>query len=189
MFDPDRFAIDGLAATDGSLTLEVEPRPGEQGKLYRRRAKQPFSGALDAVSLVAELEGVRLYADGYRLVLTTRKRNPKPRPPGPWTWRLYLADGTTYDSNDGRPQDSPSAPRVVAIAQRHADTPSAVLVNGSVYIYHLDYGIWLDHDWPGAFAEARERAHRITAWREGAYLPASEFKAIWAKAREDLADG
>ena len=104
-------------------------------------------------------------------------------------WRLYLADGSTYDNNDGEPWESPTVPRVVCISQVGAepDWPN-IIVNGSYYIYRSDLDLWTWHDDPfGAILEMIENPGLI-AVRMGKFVSTPVFKAIWQRAREEYPD-
>ena len=67
-------------AEAGPLTVSVLVGEGETGRLFRRRAlKKPLDGVTPAHGvcwLVGELNGVRAYIEGGRLVLTTRDLRP-----------------------------------------------------------------------------------------------------------------
>ena len=101
-------------------------------------------------------------------------------------WRLYYADGSTYDESDGPAHDSPCV-GLVCIAQPCAgDDWYRVLTNGDFYLYRADRGYWTGHDWTGTIAELVEDAHNITAVRQGKYVTTPLFESLWARAREDM---
>jgi len=56
-------------------------------------------------------------------------------------WRIYYADGTTYDSDQGDPWDAP-ATRVILILNRHHDSREA-----AYFQWMNDYYLWKDNRW------------------------------------------
>ena len=105
-------------------------------------------------------------------------------------WRLYLADGNTFDNNDGEPWESPTFPRVVCISQVGAepDWPN-IVVNGTYYIWRARLGIWTWHDEPlGSILEIMDEPGLVTL-RMGKFVTTPTFKAIWKRAREEHPDG
>lgn len=58
-------------------------------------------------------------------------------------WRIYYADGSTFDSTNGAPEHAP-ATGVIVIVQRNP------LPNENPYIQHMtDYYAWLGTHWLG----------------------------------------
>lgn len=56
-------------------------------------------------------------------------------------WRIYYADGTTFDSGHGNPEDAP-ATRVVLIVQRHEDPQEH-----AYFQWMKDYYVWKHNRW------------------------------------------
>lgn len=56
-------------------------------------------------------------------------------------WRIYYADGTTFDSSQGEPEDAP-ATRVILIIQRHEDPRER-----SYFQWRNDYYLFKDKRW------------------------------------------
>lgn len=56
-------------------------------------------------------------------------------------WRIYYADGSTFDSHNGTPFDAPGR-GVLCIAYRHVDL-------GRRVIHRNDYYWWCDGQWVG----------------------------------------
>jgi hypothetical protein len=56
-------------------------------------------------------------------------------------WRVYYADGTTFDSEQGAPEDAPGT-RVVLIIQRHSDPRERPF-----FQWMKDYYVWKHERW------------------------------------------
>jgi hypothetical protein len=56
-------------------------------------------------------------------------------------WRIYYADGTTFDSSQGEPEDAP-ATRVIIIVQRHEDPQEH-----AYFVWMNDYYVWRNGRW------------------------------------------
>jgi hypothetical protein len=56
-------------------------------------------------------------------------------------WRIYYADGSTFDSSDGKPWDAP-ATRVLIINQRHHDPRERPFL-----VWQRDYYLWRFDRW------------------------------------------
>jgi len=105
-------------------------------------------------------------------------------------WRLYLEDGSSFDSNDGDAQDSPVFPRTVIVAQpgvRERTGFSDIIVGVSYYTRRTDLDCWLGfeqdifihHEW-------MLNAHLIDAFRVGALMDERLYRELWKQARSDL---
>lgn len=58
-------------------------------------------------------------------------------------WRIYYADNSTFDSNQGKPEHAP-ATGVIVIAQKNP------IKGERPYIQHMtDYYVWLETHWLG----------------------------------------
>ena len=103
-------------------------------------------------------------------------------------WRLYYADGSTYDDVDGPAHEAPIR-GLVCIAQPCAKPDwYTVLTNGDWYLYREDRGYWTGHDVHGALANLEDDSPNITAVRQGTYVTGPVFKELWARARADAAE-
>jgi hypothetical protein len=102
------------------------------------------------------------------------------------SWRVTLADGSTFDSTEGKPDDVPRHPRVICIAQkgRAAEKWGPCLTNGDHYFYRTDLRCWTEHTDFGALQEMVDHAPRISACRAGKYIDREGFRKAWADARE-----
>ncbi len=98
-------------------------------------------------------------------------------------WRVWLADGTTFDSEQGAPCDVPPHPRVICIAQR-GKAWGPCLTGGDWYLYREDLGCWTEHSDMGALQEMMDHAPEIGACRAGKFIDLKTFKRMWAEARE-----
>jgi hypothetical protein len=56
-------------------------------------------------------------------------------------WRIYYADGTTFDSTQGEPWDAPGT-RVIIILQRHHDVREK-----PYFVWRGDYYLWKHDRW------------------------------------------
>jgi hypothetical protein len=101
-------------------------------------------------------------------------------------WRVWLADGTTFDSEQGDPADVPKYPRVLCIAQdgEAAELWGPCLTNGDAYLYRVDLGAWTEHTDQAVRDEFIDHADQISVCRAGKYTDKPTFKAAWAQARE-----
>ena len=101
-------------------------------------------------------------------------------------WRVWLADGTTFGSEDGAPADVPPYPRIVCIAQtgKAAERWGPCLTNGDQYFYRTDLRCWTEHTDAGALLEMIDHAARISVVRAGKYVDRPTFHRLWAEARE-----
>ncbi len=98
-------------------------------------------------------------------------------------WRVWLADGTTFDSGQGDPCDVPRHPRAVCIALKDG-VWLACLTGGDWYFYRDDLGRWTEHSDMGALQEMMDHASDIGACLAGKFVDRETFKAMWAEARE-----
>ena len=102
------------------------------------------------------------------------------------TWRVWLADGSTFDSTQGKPADVPAYPRVICIAQKGkaAERWGPCLTNGDQYLYRTDLRCWTEHTDMGTLMEIVDHADRIGVCRMGKYIDRPTFRIMWAAARE-----
>lgn len=91
-------------------------------------------------------------------------------------WRVYYADGTTFDSSQGEPRASP-AYGVVLIAQIGAGG-SGELVSGSDYYIH-EGGFWIGPDLNGI---VERLAHRVPA--DSLLIGRLVSPALWIEIRQ-----
>ena len=101
-------------------------------------------------------------------------------------WRLYLADGSTFDDTQGAPWDAPIRPRVVCIAQPGNGHWDDIVVNDTWFLYRADLGCWTHHETAyDALDELQEHGQAISAVRKGKYVGKPTFLDLWARARKD----
>lgn len=99
-------------------------------------------------------------------------------------WTLYYEDGSTFSDIDGAPHESPPW-GVVAVAQ--PDIEPAVMVNSDWLMYRTDQAAWAECGSDGFHDHATHYGHLIGCWRQTRWIRREDFKAIWARAREDVA--
>lgn len=102
----------------------------------------------------------------------------------PISWRIYYADGTTYDSTQGEPKDAPST-GVICI--KH------FIENEWRISAFVDYYCWeLGSEWWGAdqagFWQYMFKPG-IKIIKFGTNIPDEPFEKILAQAREDTDEG
>ena len=98
-------------------------------------------------------------------------------------WKIWLADGTTFDSTQGNPTDVPRHPRVVCIAQ--PERPWGPCLTGDDwFFYREDLGCWTEHTDMGALMEMMDHAADVSAVRAGKYVDRETFKVMWEEARK-----
>lgn len=113
-------------------------------------------------------------------------------------WRIYYDDGTTFDDNDGKPQDSPPWGAVV-VAQPKAKGQARVLVgrNADYFLYNTklrrfhqvgeteqEAGVSI-----GLVDHLAHFAHQISCVRPTRWMADDQaFKAIWKRAIEEAGD-
>jgi hypothetical protein len=96
---------------------------------------------------------------------------------------VWLADGSTFESSEGKPDDVPKHPRLICIAQR-TKAHRWCLTNGDFYFYRTDLRCWMEHTDMGALMEMVDHAPRVSAVRAGKYIKRADFQAMFADARE-----
>lgn len=104
-------------------------------------------------------------------------------------WRLYYADGSTFDNLDGEPWESPPW-GVVGVVQTHsmwnAERLGQYPPQEQIYIYREDCGRWSFHGPSGRDDQFVHFAHVISAYRIGRYVPsADEWNALRARMDND----
>lgn len=98
-------------------------------------------------------------------------------------WRIYYADGSTFDNEDGPPEAAPC---------------DGVLVVGQVdpkhnwdcrwgdwFVYRDDEHRWYHADYPGLFDHVKHFAIHIRAVLQGRYVRDDVWNAIWRKAQHE----
>ena len=100
-------------------------------------------------------------------------------------WRVWLADGTTFDPEQGAPCDVPRHPRTVCVSQTGdaGDRWGLCLTGGDWFFYREDLGCWTEHSDMGALQEMMDHAAEISACLAGKYIDRETFKEMWAATR------
>lgn len=63
-------------------------------------------------------------------------------------WRIYYADGSSFDSDDGAPEDAPTT-GVLCIKQSNQMSGWILLSQGDYYLWHDE--VWWGADAPGFY--------------------------------------
>lgn len=111
-------------------------------------------------------------------------------------WRIYYADGSTFDSNEGAPSDSPPLGVVALCVRRDCDHhPTAILkpeprqfeggaLSANFFVWRPDVEEWLlAADIFGVLRQAIE--HGPILVREGIMVPHRDWERIWQRAASD----
>lgn len=100
-------------------------------------------------------------------------------------WRIYYADGSTFDSGQGDAHESPFERGVIAIVYPDSDIGRRVLSSFDDYYYRADQGLWYGCDaWATKWYLIRH-AYVITAVRPGETLPTDQYRQIFNCAAND----
>jgi len=98
-------------------------------------------------------------------------------------WRVYYEDGTTFDSAQGEPWESPVW-GVVCIAQRTTEYDKVLCSGVPWYVFRSDWGFWQELDTVGFHDVLFNNARHVTVVRPGRYIKTKQFTDIWQRARE-----
>ena len=93
-------------------------------------------------------------------------------------WRIYYGDDSTYDSNDGSPEDAPAA-NIQAIVQFNELVGRELLRKFDFYL-HID-GQWIGVDWFGLVDHMMDQG----IVKSGRCLPREQYQKISYKALHD----
>lgn len=102
-------------------------------------------------------------------------------------WRIYYEDGSTFDSTQGRPEESPAS-GVVAIRQRlhcssghHTDeilkSGEPRILSNDLYWWRPDVEEWIEGDILGFLDQAKHCG--AVHLKEGRTLPHDAFEKMW----------
>ena len=95
-------------------------------------------------------------------------------------WRIYYSDGSTFDSNDGSPEEAPSEGYVCAVG--YDDAGRRYIMHGWDF-YHFDYNQWWGCDVYGL--HDRLRRNCIHAYKEGRTVRSTVYHDLMDKANND----
>lgn len=105
--------------------------------------------------------------------------------PPPIAWRIYYADGTTFDSTEGEPWEAPGV-GVVCIVQPDPDTGRTIQARWDWYAWHRDTRDWWGHDPFGILDQlTADRLDRVASVKAGRTVSATEYRAIYDRANAD----
>lgn len=95
-------------------------------------------------------------------------------------WRIYYADGTTFSSDDGTPEDAPGL-GVVVIPQSDPDVGRMMMARWDHYCWHGDQ--WWGHDIVGLIdCLALPGLNRVI---HGRTVSQEDYRAIYQRALDD----
>lgn len=105
-------------------------------------------------------------------------------------WRIYYADGSTFDSSRGDPGDVPAEGVVcIAFAEKDLADPRSVgrrvLYNADFYIWRKDVGEWWGVDHRGVISQAKFYLGHLGAVLEAHSVPNDIFKKIHERAKTE----
>lgn len=99
----------------------------------------------------------------------------------PGDWRIWYADGSTFDSSQGAPWESPEL-YVVGITQNSNGAHYDLLASGEDhYIYLAGPGHWMEVDDRGLQDQLTLAARGITCYRAGFQMSLLDFQTIKAR--------
>jgi hypothetical protein len=99
-------------------------------------------------------------------------------------WRIYYADGTTFDSNQGLPQDAPS---IGVIAIKHfIENEWRISAFRDYYIWEMG-NEWWSADAPGFWQYMFKPGFKVVKF--GTNIKDEPFENIMALARQDTDGG
>jgi len=102
-------------------------------------------------------------------------------------WRVHYADGSTYDSSQGRPEDAPPRGVVVIAQSRATDDVHGLEVElqqrWDWYFWHLPRGEWWGCDLSGLLDRLLWERD-VGPVIQGVSVPTPEFRAALERARQ-----
>ena len=92
------------------------------------------------------------------------------------TWRLYYEDGSTFDSDQGEPWESPEL-GICLVAQPGKDQD--ILATRDYVIYRTDVERWMETDIAGLYDQLMTNVRYINCFRLTRQLPiTAEFREL-----------
>jgi hypothetical protein len=100
-------------------------------------------------------------------------------------WRIYYADGGTFDSSMGSPQEAPGAGVICIVSMQ--DGNAVLLHKWDWYEYNLsEGGEWWGHDIHGLLYQLTDdRLGHVTAVKQGGMASQKRFAEITQRALDD----
>jgi hypothetical protein len=95
-------------------------------------------------------------------------------------WRIYYANGATFDSAQGGPEDA-SPTGVICIKQRNAVSAWALVSLKDYYLWH--HGAWWGADTPGFWQYLFKPGAKVALFGES--VPDAKFNEIVSRAVSD----
>ena len=97
-------------------------------------------------------------------------------------WRIYYADGSTFDSTEGEPHEAPSVGFIVSVG--YDENGDRYLMHGwDHYCYDKASSQWWGMDLMGVFDRLRRNV--LYAYKEGRTVTKKEWAAITERAHQD----
>lgn len=97
-------------------------------------------------------------------------------------WRIYYADGTTFDSTQGEPEQAPPLGFICAIGYDEAGR-RYIMHGWDHYQWDVVTAQWWGMDMCGLFD--RLTRNLVVAYKQGRTVTRDEFTAIMRRAHED----
>ena len=102
-------------------------------------------------------------------------------------WRIYYEDGSTFDSTQGAPHESPPWGAVVVIQNTPKELELPLQSGGLAFLYWKDLGFWRQvDDQMGLNIRLAQSAHLIECVRFGTWAIQGQWNEISARAAHDL---
>ena len=97
-------------------------------------------------------------------------------------WRIYYADGSTFDSSMGSPAAAPVAGFICAVG--YDETNRRYIMHGwDHYCWDLEAQQWWGMDLMGVFDRLRQG--KVYAYKEGRTVTRALFQELMRRAHED----
>lgn len=98
-------------------------------------------------------------------------------------WKIYYADGNTFDSTQGGPEDAPGY-GVVLIVQRRDSVKADPHSGWDWYFYHNEFG-WWGCDRSGMEDQMLNEWKNLRRIVMGRSVANTRYQEIWRRAKED----
>lgn len=99
-------------------------------------------------------------------------------------WTLWYSDGSTFTSQEGKPEDSP--PWGVVLITQEVENMDMLAYQKDYFLYRTDWEQWIEVDNFGLMDHMIHNAHNISCVRGGRWMPTNEWKALQKRAAVDL---
>ena len=103
--------------------------------------------------------------------------------PPDFRWKIVYHDGTEFSDLDGEPWESPTEGALLLV---QPDDVPKIMVNADWYLYRTDLNQWIQCGADGLRDHCVLFGNLISAFRQTLWTHTPDFKALWARAREEL---